>query len=556
MSTPKPPFHSVTEELLFNILQKLPDVQYLTADAIDSVAKLNALVLDGDFPTTGSMSSALADTIANIKGNVPATGDTLEKIYNIISGLGNLKSEDIDTLSEINALLTDADLVSTSQLTSAVSSLWGANGNAFGSLKKFGNTDNFPVAFVTNNIERARLAEQGQLLLGTTALLPGYEVYRLQVKDENALAASGNSFFENGNFSINLGKLGSPTLHQFRINTFVGSYGGVDFIMSATNVNASIEITDYQFGGVRPELIRITPSGYANTGIMMFPNIYNTAYGYRYLLQATNTSQQSRNVAAFHAQIDFPIDDAYPQDNQTELFAAQSLVTNHKIDGFFANVSSLNPAAEAYGFRSKGTKNFLDGDGMIHFQPVLKITTDTTPDPTGLAGLLNGDPVLGSAMMLSARAGGRSSLIISPGHVGALGLFIGPQQALSTGHYDGYLAWIQFSTGGANMTGNTDKSMLLIRKHNSILNGFDHSGPFIRLEENINSTGSFIEAFKYNTGSSSLRLKFSVDKDGVISIGQLATDPINIPGVGRIYFVGENLKLVTPNGIIKTVTVS
>jgi len=119
MNTPKPPFHTTTEELLYNILQKLPDVTYLTANDISSIAKLNALILDGDIPTDESITTA----IDAIKGKVPEEGNTLGKLYSIIQGLGNLKSEDIDTLVELNAILTDADVVSTTDLSNAINTL-------------------------------------------------------------------------------------------------------------------------------------------------------------------------------------------------------------------------------------------------------------------------------------------------------------------------------------------------------------------------------------------------------------------------------------------------
>lgn len=104
---PNPPFRSVTEELLFEILQKLPDMTYLTSQDIDSLAKLNALILDADLAPAGEAQTA----VESIKGNVPPSADTLEKLYGIIQGLTFLKAEDIDTLAELNAVLTDADLL-------------------------------------------------------------------------------------------------------------------------------------------------------------------------------------------------------------------------------------------------------------------------------------------------------------------------------------------------------------------------------------------------------------------------------------------------------------
>jgi hypothetical protein len=112
MSMPKPPFHSATEELLYNILQKLPDMTSLTIEDINTLAKLNAIIQDGDIVSD----TAITEAINAIKGNVPEAGNTLAKLYAIIQGLGNLKSEDIDTLAEINAILSDADLATMADL--------------------------------------------------------------------------------------------------------------------------------------------------------------------------------------------------------------------------------------------------------------------------------------------------------------------------------------------------------------------------------------------------------------------------------------------------------
>jgi hypothetical protein len=135
MSAPKPPFHSITEELLYNILQKLPDVTYLTRDDINSIAKLNALILDGDIPSD----TIIAEAINSIKGNVPEAGNTLAKLYSIIQGLGNLKREDIDTLAELNEILNDANVVSATEFSLAISTLIGGVPEAGSTLAKLYN---------------------------------------------------------------------------------------------------------------------------------------------------------------------------------------------------------------------------------------------------------------------------------------------------------------------------------------------------------------------------------------------------------------------------------
>jgi hypothetical protein len=354
---------------------------------------------------------------------------------------------------------------------------------------------------------------------------------------------------------VNLGQDGSSSIkNTFKINSYVNGLGGFEFALSAGNLNASLEITDYLFGGTKNEMIRLSPAGYANTGILIRPSDgYNTSYGYRYILQGTNTGQQNRIISAFHAQLNFSLDDAFAYANRAQLFVAQATVTNHFIDGFFADVRGTDPNAQVFAYRSIGSRIQFDGTGMAFNLPVVTISTDGSAHAGANALLLNGSNVASAGLYIAPMGAERTGMIISPEQAQSNGLFIGPQQALGTYNYDGYLLWLQYSTTGNNMLAGTTKPMLYIRKHNAILNGFDHTGAFIRLEENIGSTGSFLEAYKYDTVSNSLKLKFSINKDGVASIGQVAIDPASIAGVGRLYFVGEDLKFVTPSGAIRTV---
>lgn len=135
MSLPKPPFHSKVEELLYNIYLRLPDAAYLTADDINSIAKLNALIQDADLLNSTGVSSAIND----LKGNVPEGGNTLEKLYNVIQGLTYLSENEIDTLAELNAVLTDADLVKTDDLVNAIAVLKGNVPIAANTLEKLYN---------------------------------------------------------------------------------------------------------------------------------------------------------------------------------------------------------------------------------------------------------------------------------------------------------------------------------------------------------------------------------------------------------------------------------
>lgn len=122
MDVPKPPFRTVTEELLYNIYLKLQgggNTPGLTKEDINTLAKLNAILTDAVLMKADDITNALN----RLKGNVPEVGNSLEKLYNIIQGLTYLKREDIDTLSEFNAILLDADLVRTEDLTNALNGL-------------------------------------------------------------------------------------------------------------------------------------------------------------------------------------------------------------------------------------------------------------------------------------------------------------------------------------------------------------------------------------------------------------------------------------------------
>lgn len=342
--------------------------------------------------------------------------------------------------------------------------------------------------------------------------------------------------------------------NSVRINSYISGYGGYEFLLSSNNVNATLEITDYLFGGTKTEMLRLSPAGYANTAILVRPNdVYHTGYGYRYILQGVNTGLQSRFISAFHGQITLSTDDSFANNNRAQLFTAQASVTNHYIDGFYADIRGTDPNAQVYAYRSLGSRINFDGTGMTFTLPVVAMSTDGSAHAGANALLLNGSFITSAALFIIPKGSERTGVIISPGQAQANGLFISPQQALGTYNYDGYLLWLQYSTTGNNMLAGTAKPMLLMRKHNAMLNGFDHTGAFIRLEENIGSTGSFFEAYKYDTVSASLRLKFSVNKDGVVSIGQVTIDPASIAGVGRVYFVGEDLKFVTPSGVVRTV---
>jgi hypothetical protein len=65
----------------------------------------------------------IAGSIAALRGDVPEVANSLEKPYNIVRGITALKREDIDTIEELNAILSNADLVRVDDLAEAVAAL-------------------------------------------------------------------------------------------------------------------------------------------------------------------------------------------------------------------------------------------------------------------------------------------------------------------------------------------------------------------------------------------------------------------------------------------------
>lgn len=123
MSVPNPPFRSVSEELLYNIYLKVSAgggvENGITPSEIDTLAKLNSFLTDAVLMKADDVLSA----INALRGNVPVVANSLEKLYNIVQGLTYLKQEDIDTIAELNAILSDADLVRISDLADALVAL-------------------------------------------------------------------------------------------------------------------------------------------------------------------------------------------------------------------------------------------------------------------------------------------------------------------------------------------------------------------------------------------------------------------------------------------------
>lgn len=122
MNPPKPPFRSVSEELLYNIYLKVSNSgNGITRGDIDTLEKLNSFLTDAVLMKADDIMFA----IYALRGNVPAVANSLEKLYGIIQSLTFLKQEDIDHLAELNAIIQDADLIRMEDLTSAMNEIKG-----------------------------------------------------------------------------------------------------------------------------------------------------------------------------------------------------------------------------------------------------------------------------------------------------------------------------------------------------------------------------------------------------------------------------------------------
>lgn len=136
MNTPKPPFRSVSEELLYNIYLKVSNGgNGISPDDIDTLEKLNSFLTDAVLMKADDIMSA----INALRGNVPAVANSLEKLYSIVQGLTYLKREDIDHIAELNAIIQDADLVRTEDLANAVTGIKGNVSTAGNTLEKLYN---------------------------------------------------------------------------------------------------------------------------------------------------------------------------------------------------------------------------------------------------------------------------------------------------------------------------------------------------------------------------------------------------------------------------------
>jgi len=169
MSVPKPPFHTASEELLYNIYLKIQNVETLRESDISTLAKLNALITDADL--LGS--AQVMQMIDALKGNVPEAANTLEKIYAIVNALSFLKASDIDTLEKFNTILRDADLMDATGVLAAINAVKGNVPEAGNTLEKI-----YAIITALPFLKAADIDTLGKLnaVLGDADLMDGKDV--------------------------------------------------------------------------------------------------------------------------------------------------------------------------------------------------------------------------------------------------------------------------------------------------------------------------------------------------------------------------------------------
>jgi hypothetical protein len=138
------------------------------------------------------------------------------------------------------------------------SDYWSLSGNTVGAIKKIGTIDNYDLPVITNNIERIRIANTGNIGIGSST----FDVSN----PEKLLVEAGNT----SSFNVISGKGTINNYLQLNIqNKSTGIAASSDLVASADNGNESVNFVD----------LGINSSGYTGTGILAGVNtgyLYNT----------------------------------------------------------------------------------------------------------------------------------------------------------------------------------------------------------------------------------------------------------------------------------------
>lgn len=569
---------------------------------INSLAKINAIISDADLMSADEILQA----IQVLKGNAPSQADTLEKLYNIIQGLGFLKAEDIDTLSEINQLISDADLTKSEDLTGAIAAVKGAvpaagdtlekiylllepllvawvqGGNTVTSMRPIGTKNSTALPFITANIERARFDTGGNFLLGYA----GSAVGRLHIRASNLLEATLSICVDDAasNLLFGVGNSGKMYVNKNKTSLLInGGWPGMtglrNIIMTsgpvgaqlvdAGNDNIVIGYNAASSSGANPirglarnVVIGSEAATSDNNGTSYSDSVY---IGYRAgLLVGVGAGSRNTMVGALAGAV-----------------AAQAGSDNICL-GYDSQNARSNVFNTLLGVGTRSYNSFGDlvsnGGPLTHVTAIGAGAIVRTSNTLVLGRRLSDQVVIGAESCnfqlpgLTANQGfsGYRLQIINPS---ALALGISGNSLFRDGNLTINLGEdgkptvknsFQINTYLIGQPGfdflisasNADASLEIkdslangVKPEIIRITGQSHLGTFFKLVETNNTIGNFIEATRFDIALNAQALKFAVDKEGVLSLGlQTGPSPIPIPNAVRIYFDGVDLVYVTPDG--------
>jgi hypothetical protein len=190
-----------------------------TVDIVDS--KINNDLID------------TADALDTVGKTIPGRDAVKQYIADVLGGVGNLSAEDIDTLAEINAILTDADLVSQADITATMANVTLANGVT-------------AVNWAAGDIQVITISEDKIInsitspVLGETIVLILDGTFDFEFSTIDAtISGEFNAGEENIVYITCLNVTGTPKYHISYANSLGGTGGGTTNLgatLSASNV--------------------------------------------------------------------------------------------------------------------------------------------------------------------------------------------------------------------------------------------------------------------------------------------------------------------------------
>ena len=184
VTTPSAQFHTTGTVRFQGLLQNAGNTNFVVADASGNLAvrDINTITFNNTWNTTGNFSGGFIGT--NNNSAFPFRTNNLERMRITETGLIGIgtttPSAQLHTTSTVrfagissfpNAprlLVSDASGNVSFSEVSTMNSFWKPTGNAAVAGNFMGTSNNIPLPFRTNNIERLRITESGNIGIGTT----------------------------------------------------------------------------------------------------------------------------------------------------------------------------------------------------------------------------------------------------------------------------------------------------------------------------------------------------------------------------------------------------